>query len=43
MFLNNRLRRLKILKSKKIEKKSKVYLFELNDDDNFVDETLIMK
>ena len=43
MFLNDRLRRLKALKSEKIEKKSKTCLFELNDDENFVDEMLMMK
>ena len=43
MFLNDRSRRLKTFKSEKIEKKSKTCLFELNDDENFVDETLMMK
>ena len=43
MFLNDHSRRLKTLKSEKIEKKSKIYLFELSDDENFVDETLMIK
>ena len=43
IFLNNRLRRLKAFKNEKIEKKLKICLFELNDDENFIDETLMMK
>ena len=43
MFLNNRLRRLKTFKSEEIEKRLKICLFELNNDENFVDETLMMK
>ena len=43
MFLNNRLRRLKAFENEKIEKRSKTYLFKLNDDENFVDEMLIIK
>ena len=43
MFLNDCSRRLKALESEEIEKKSKTYLFELSDDENFVDETLMMK
>ena len=43
MFLNDRSRRLKALESEKIEKKLKTCLFELNDNENFVDETLMMK
>ena len=43
MFLNDRSRRLKAFESEKIEKKLKTCLFELSDDENFVDETLMMK
>ena len=43
MFLNDHLQRLKTFKNKKIEKKLKIYLFKLNDDENFVDKTLIIK
>ena len=43
MFLNDRSRRLRALKDEKIEKKLKIYLFELSDDENFVDKTLMMK
>ena len=43
MFLNDHSRRLKTFENEEIEKKSKVCLFELNDDENFVDETLMMK
>ena len=43
MFLNDRLRRLRTFKNKKIKKKLKTCLFKLNDDENFVDETLMMK
>ena len=43
MFLNDYLRRLKTLKSEKIEKKSKTCLFKLSDNENFVDEMLIIK
>ena len=43
MFLNDRSRRLKTFKSEKIEKKLKICLFELNDDENFVDEMLMIK
>ena len=43
MFLNDRLRRLKTFESKKIEKRLKACLFKLNDDENFINETLMMK
>ena len=43
MFLNDRLQRLKTLKSKKIKKKLKTCLFELSDDENFINKTLMMK
>ena len=43
MFLSDRSRRLKIFKSEKIKKKLKACLFKLNDDEDFVDETLMIK
>ena len=43
MFLNDRSRRLKTFENEKIEKKSKACLFELSDDENFVDEILMMR
>ena len=43
MFLNDRSRHLKAFKSEKIEKKLKACLFKLNDDENFINKTLMMK
>ena len=43
MFLNDRSRRLKAFKNKKIKKKLRTYLFKLSDDENFVDEMLMMR
>ena len=43
MFLNDRSRRLKTFKNEEVEKKSRACLFELNNNENFVDEMLMMK
>ena len=44
MFLNDHSQHLKTFKNKKNKKILKVFLYELNDNENFVDKkTLIMK